>query len=94
MFQPPAMLSFYDSHLPSLPPSLDQAWVGHPYFDIVDNSTDFENKIRRVIEAVCRRLGDRVGVDIDERLQAQSRKRKFLIRTVPDIKVSWSSFLH
>ncbi len=40
-----------------------------------------------MIEAVCKRLGDRVGVDIDERLQARSRKRKFLIRSIPDIKV-------
>jgi hypothetical protein len=25
------------------------AWVGHPYFDLVDNSTDFETKICRMI---------------------------------------------
>ena len=61
--------------------------MGHPYVDIVDNSTDFENKIRRVIEAVCKRLGNRLGVDIDDRLQAQSRKRLFLVKCVPDIKV-------
>ena len=63
-----------------------QAWVGHPYCDIIDNTTDFESKIRRVIEVVCRRLGKRLGVDIDDRLQAQSKKRKFLVTTVPDIK--------
>ena len=27
-----------------------QAWKGHPYFDIIDNSTDFEEKIVRMIE--------------------------------------------
>ena len=63
-----------------------QAWVGHPYCDIIDNTTHFESKIRRVIEVVCRRLGSRLGVDIDDRLQAQSRKRKFLVTSVPDIK--------
>ena len=26
-----------------------QAWVGHPYFDVVDNSTGFEGKISRMI---------------------------------------------
>ena len=26
-----------------------QAWVGHPYFDVVDNSTGFEGKIARMI---------------------------------------------
>lgn len=25
------------------------AWVGHPYFDLIDNSTDFETKICRMI---------------------------------------------
>lgn len=29
-----------------------QAWVGHPYFDVVDNSTDFETKVCRMIQ-VC-----------------------------------------
>ena len=61
--------------------------MGHPYCDVIDNSTDFESKIRRVIEAVCKRLGGRLGVDIDDRLQAQSRKRKFLVKSLPDIKV-------
>lgn len=28
------------------------AWVGHPYFDVFDNSTDFEAKIRRMIEVI------------------------------------------
>ena len=70
---------------PSLPPT--KAWVGHPYCDVIDNRTDFESKIRRVIEAVCKRLGGRLGVDIDDRLQAQSKKRKFLVKSLPDIKV-------
>ena len=26
-----------------------QAWVGHPYFDVIDNSTGFEMKITRMI---------------------------------------------
>lgn len=64
-----------------------QAWVGHPYYDVVDNSTDFETKIRRVIEAVCKRIGRQLGADIDDRLQAQSKKRKFLIKCLPDAKV-------
>ena len=25
------------------------AWVGHPYFDVIDNSSDFETKICRMI---------------------------------------------
>lgn len=61
--------------------------MGHPYYDTVDNSTDFENKILRVISLICKRIGKQLGVDIDERLQAESRKRKFLVRSLPDIEV-------
>ncbi|CAG5122668.1 unnamed protein product, partial [Candidula unifasciata] len=32
------------------------AWVGHPYYDVIDNSTDFETKISRMIAAVCQRV--------------------------------------
>ena len=59
--------------------------MGHPYFDVVDNSTDFESKILRVIKLVCKRI-NRVGVEIDERLQAQSKKRKFLVVNMPSIE--------
>ncbi|XP_064392262.1 TRPL translocation defect protein 14-like isoform X1 [Halichondria panicea] len=61
-----------------------QAWVGHPYYDVIDNSTDFESKIRRVIEVVCKRIGKQLGADIDDRLKAQSKKRKFLVKSLPD----------
>ena len=62
-----------------------QSWVGHPYFDIVDNSTDFEAKILRVIALVCKRI-NRAGVEIEERLKAQSKKRKFLVVKVPSVE--------
>ena len=26
-----------------------QAWVGHPYFDVIDNCTDFERKVMRMV---------------------------------------------
>ena len=26
-----------------------EAWIGHPYFDVIDNSTEFDTKIRRMI---------------------------------------------
>ena len=29
-----------------------EAWVGHPYVDVVDNSSDFEHKINVLIEKV------------------------------------------
>lgn len=52
------------------------AWVGHPYFDVIDNSTEFEDKIRRMIECVCQKL----GIDTGDRLLKSSKKRKFHVR--------------
>ncbi|XP_043579532.1 TRPL translocation defect protein 14 isoform X4 [Bombus pyrosoma] len=52
------------------------AWVGHPYFDVIDNSQDFEAKLCRMIECVCQKL----GIDTGDRLRASSRKVKFLVK--------------
>ncbi|KAK7485427.1 hypothetical protein BaRGS_00023375 [Batillaria attramentaria] len=56
------------------------AWVGHPYYDVIDNSTDFEKKISRMISAVC----TRVGIDPGDRLAPNSIKRKFLVSSIAD----------
>ncbi|XP_017837348.1 TRPL translocation defect protein 14 isoform X3 [Drosophila busckii] len=55
------------------------AWVGHPYFDVIDNSTNFETKMNRMIESVCQKL----GIDTGDRLQATSRKLKYLVALLP-----------
>lgn len=52
------------------------AWVGHPYFDVIDNSTNFDAKMNRMIESVCQKL----GLDTGDRLGPNSRKRKFLVK--------------
>lgn len=51
------------------------AWIGHPYFDVIDNSTDFETKVNRMIECVCQKL----SIDTGDRLLRTSRKLKFLV---------------
>lgn len=51
------------------------AWIGHPYFDVIDNSSDFETKVNRMIEGVCQKL----GIDTGDRLLRTSRKLKFLV---------------
>ncbi|XP_064459505.1 TRPL translocation defect protein 14-like [Ornithodoros turicata] len=56
-----------------------QSWIGHPYMDVIDNSTDFDTKLRRMIEGVCRRI----GVDTGDRLAYNSRKVKYLVRSMP-----------
>jgi CYTH domain-containing protein/nucleoside-triphosphatase THEP1 len=47
-----------------------KAWVGHPHLRVIDNSTDFEGKIRRVFQEVCNILG------VPEPIE---RERKFLV---------------
>jgi hypothetical protein len=34
-----------------------QAWMGHPYLSIIDNSTDFDEKLQRTVAAVLARCG-------------------------------------
>jgi len=58
-----------------------EAWVGHPYVDIIDNSTDFETKINRLIAAVTQKI----GIDTGDRLRTNARKIKFVVNSpLPD----------
>lgn len=55
---------------------LISAWTGHPHFRVIDNSTDFENKMRRLIKEIVTFLGEPEPYEIE---------RKFLIK-YPNIK--------
>lgn len=59
-----------------------QAWVGHPYYDVIDNSTDFESKVIRTLGAVC----SRIGLDFKDRLSVNSKKKKFLVAWLPELQ--------
>ena len=47
-----------------------QAWLGHPHLEVIDNSTDFQGKMKRLRQAVARVLGIPVPLGIE---------RKFLL---------------
>lgn len=47
------------------------SWIGHPHLRVFDNSTDFENKIKRIIAEVFSLLGEPIPKEIE---------KKFLIR--------------
>src|SRR5262249_26017448 len=50
------------------------AWVGHPRLHLVDNSTSFEDKVRRVVDIACGVIG----------APAPARAlQKFLVRPCP-----------
>ena len=52
------------------------AWTGHPHFRIIDNSTDFEVKLERLLKEIASFLGEPEPLEIE---------RKYLIY-YPDIK--------
>ena len=52
------------------------AWTGHPHFRIIDNSTNFEEKLERLIKEISSFLGEPEPFEIE---------RKFLIK-YPNIK--------
>lgn len=59
------------------------AWTGHPHLRVIDNSTNFEDKMRRLITEISAFLGEPEPHEIE---------RKFLIeypnlQKLPDIKV-------
>eukprot|EP00002_Diphylleia_rotans_P035397 TRINITY_DN771_c0_g1_i10.p1 TRINITY_DN771_c0_g1~~TRINITY_DN771_c0_g1_i10.p1 ORF type:complete len:524 (+),score=100.18 TRINITY_DN771_c0_g1_i10:86-1657(+) len=53
-----------------------EAWNGHPYLRIIDNSTNFSAKIDRVIDVICLM----VGLPSSDRIV----KKKFLLTQEPD----------
>lgn len=62
-------------HACELDKKTQQAWVGHPYVDIIDNSTTFDEKVQRVVDAIC----ERFQVPILNPRRAGTRKHKFLV---------------
>lgn len=52
------------------------AWTGHPHLRVIDNSTDFEDKLRRLIAEIRSFLGEPEPLEIE---------RKFLIE-YPDVR--------
>ena len=56
---------------------LISAWTGHPHLRVIDNSTDFENKMKRLISEIFGFLGEPEPYEIE---------RKYLIE-YPDLRV-------
>ena len=55
---------------------LIRAWSGHPHFRVIDNSTDFDEKMKRLVTEIALFLGEPEPFEIE---------RKFLIE-YPDMK--------
>lgn len=59
----------------ALDDKLISAWTGHPHLRIIDNATDFENKLKRLMVEISSFLGEPEPLEIE---------RKFLIE-YPDV---------
>lgn len=55
---------------------LISAWTGHPHFRVIDNTSSFENKMKKLIDEIAAFLGEPEPYEIE---------RKYLIK-YPDIK--------
>lgn len=60
----------------ALDDKLTAAWTGHPHLRVIDNSTNFEDKLKRLVAEIRSFLGEPEPLEIE---------RKFLIE-YPDIK--------
>lgn len=65
-----------------------EAWVGHPYIDVLDNSTNFDTKMRKMISTVCRRI----GIEAGDRLKSASKKIKFLVKGPMPLEAAFPPF--
>ena len=61
---------------------LKAAWTGHPHLRVIDNSTDFEEKVQRALLALNRIVGVPEPIEIE---------RKFLVKKVVELPVSYTS---
>lgn len=43
------------------------AWIGTPHMRVIDNSTDFDGKLLRLKQEVCRALGIPVPIEVEEK---------------------------
>ena len=57
-----------------------QAWLGHPHLEIIDNSTDFDGKMKRLRQAVARVLGIPVPLEIERKFLIEE---SFAIKDIP-----------
>lgn len=63
---------------------IKEAWIGHPHLRIIDNSTDFNGKLDRLMQAIYRIIGYPNPIE---------KERKFLVRPIHNIPV-YSEEIH
>lgn len=64
---------------------LQRVWTGHPHLRVIDNSTDFEGKVQRAIQAVCRVTGVPEPLEIEKKYRLKKSGLQFM--SFPSTKV-------
>lgn len=62
-------------------------WVGHPHYRAIDNSTNFENKIKRLITEICSFLGLPTPLEIERKYLIERPEPNLLARLINCKKV-------
>ena len=62
-----------------------EAWTGHPHFRIIDNSSNFEGKMKRLIKEICAVLGEPEPHEIERKFLIEMPNTKFL-NNLPNCK--------
>ena len=60
------------------------AWNGHPHLRVIDNSTDFETKINRVLEEIYSAIGEPVPVEIERKFLIKKESIEYISKFCPD----------
>jgi len=63
------------------------AWTGHPHLRIVDNSTDLDGKVNKVLQHVCGILGIPVPLEIERKYLVSSFDISKLPRPVQQVQI-------
>ena len=55
-------------------------WVGHPHFRAIDNSTNFENKMKRLVKEICVYLGIPVPLEVERKFIIERPDENLLVK--------------
>lgn len=64
-----------------------QAWNGHSHLRVIDNSTEFDLKMKRLLAGMCRVLGEPVPLEIEKKFQIHPLDLRDLPVEVQEIDV-------
>ena len=57
-----------------------KAWIGHPKFRLIDNSTDFREKINRVTAEICKTIGLPAPIETERKFLVRPESTDLLVR--------------